>query len=127
MAPVTRSPSLEAMRQEAPPNRCIACDGPLPPRKNNRGRKRVLCRERDCARLYQQLYGMDRRARAEAQRLAWRALGCSSGRDYLMAHARTLKAMGDAFVQLALSLGAEPQSNQPRGQLEKTRRRRGAA
>lgn len=53
---ITSSPGIEAMKQEAGGNKCIACDGPLPQRC------RVLCKDPECRSFYQKAYSVDRRA-----------------------------------------------------------------
>jgi hypothetical protein len=51
--------SLEALRAEARPGHCLACDEPLsqPPR----GGRRVICDAPDCRRTYKAAHEMGRR------------------------------------------------------------------
>lgn len=51
---MTRSPSIRWAVKEAGPGRCIGCDVAL------HGRKRVLCGDAECMRLYQRLFALDR-------------------------------------------------------------------
>lgn len=92
---MTRSPGIEALKAEAPPDRCIACEGPLPPRKN--GRRRILCRDPECARLYRETYDIDKRAQRAA-------LTSASGADYLLAQARMIRSIGESLIRFAKQL-----------------------
>ncbi len=66
---MSRSPEIERLKRERKPGTCIACDGPLPPRKARpqahggvlTGKRRVICRDPECASLYQIIYQLDRR------------------------------------------------------------------
>lgn len=58
----SRSPSIEAMRAETRPGRCIGCDKKLPVGK------RCLCGSVACLRLYQKLWKADHYALQKNQR-----------------------------------------------------------
>lgn len=92
---MTRSPGIEESRAEIPPGRCFCCDEPLVQPKV--GRKRVICRERECVRLYHRLYDEDRRARKRAARH-------SSAAEYLIAQAQMLRSIGNALIKFAAEI-----------------------
>lgn len=70
---------LEALEAESKPGHCLACDAPLPPlqyRPDGRplGRRRVVCDDSECRRVYATAYGVGRRTysgAAEAQVLRY--------------------------------------------------------
>lgn len=65
----TRSPTIEAMRAETRPGRCICCDEPLLPREPGvKSPKKRMCGAALCLRLYQRLWKADQRA-AERERV----------------------------------------------------------
>lgn len=60
---MSRSPTLEAMKADTRPGRCIACDEPLPPRAprpQNGGKRRIICPTAECESAYQKAYAHDR-------------------------------------------------------------------
>lgn len=57
------SPTIEAMKADERPGRCIGCSQPLPPRRPGvRGRNGLMCGSVECRRLYQAVWMADRRA-----------------------------------------------------------------
>ena len=58
---VSDSRSWEEFKAEAKPGCCPCCDTPLP--KQTSGRKRVICGDADCKRLFQAVYDQRRTRR----------------------------------------------------------------
>jgi hypothetical protein len=54
---MSRSPTLEAMKADTRPGRCICCDERLPPRV---AKPRIICPTSECASAYQKAYAHDR-------------------------------------------------------------------